>query len=140
MSGNPAPQSDAQEADVPETPSEGPFSQDFPQMFQEIMDNLKEFMPSKKAESFDAQYEIGPTSIYDLHEKFTPYGEAELQFGNYGTKVMMTPKEFLSLCDKPARENRQQYKLEKYRKSFEQGIPISQICSIRFRDFSLRMR
>jgi len=39
--------------DVPETPSEGPFSQDFPQMFQEIMDNLKDLMPPKKAEDWE---------------------------------------------------------------------------------------
>ena len=109
---------------MPETPSERPFSEDFSQMFQEVLDNLKGLMPPKKAEDFEAQYEIGPTSIYDLHETFEPYGEAELQFGNYGTKVMMTPKEFLSLCLYPARKDRRQDDLEKYRKSFEQGIPL----------------
>jgi len=45
---------------VPETPSEGPFSQDFPQMFQEILDNLKGLMPPKKAESFDGFWKHPP--------------------------------------------------------------------------------
>jgi len=79
---------------------------------------------SKSAEDFEAQYEIGPTSIYDLHETFEPYGGAVMHFGDYATKVMMTPKEFLSLCISPARKDRRQDKLEKYRKSFEQGIPL----------------
>ena len=38
-----------------ETPSEGLFNQDFPQMFQEILDNLKGIMPPKQAESFEAE-------------------------------------------------------------------------------------
>jgi len=78
----------------------------------------------KNAEDFEAQYEIGPTSIYDLHETFEPYGGAVMHFGDYATKVMMTPKEFLSLCLDPARKDRRQDDLEKYRKSFEQGIPL----------------
>ena len=44
-----------EDIDVTETPSQGPFSQDFPQMFQEIMDNLKNLKPTKKAEDFDAE-------------------------------------------------------------------------------------
>ncbi len=113
-----------EDIDVTEPPSEGPFSQDFPQMSQEILDNLKDLMPSKKAEDFEAQYEIGPTSIYDLHETFEPYGGSVMHFGDYATKVMMTPKEFLSLCLSPARKDRREADLEKYRKSFEQGIPL----------------
>lgn len=77
-----------------------------------------------KAEDFEAQYEIGPTAIYDLHETFEPYGGAVMHFGDYATKVMMTPKEFLSLCLDPSRKDRRQDDLEKYRKSFEQGIPL----------------
>lgn len=47
-----------------------------------------------------------------------------MHFGDYATKVMMTPKEFLSLCLHPSRKDRRQDDLEKYRKSFEQGIPL----------------
>jgi len=80
---------------------------------------------SKSAENVkDAQYQIGPTAIYDLHEKFEPYGTVETTFGNYATKVMMTPKQFISLCAKPLREDRNQEKLIKYRESFEKGIPL----------------
>ena len=45
-------------------------------------------------------------------------------FGNYATKVMMTPKQFISLCYQPLREDRNQEKLIKYRESFEKGIPL----------------
>ena len=80
---------------------------------------------SKSAENVkDAQYQIGPTAIYDLHEKFEPYGRVETTFGNYATKVMMTPKQFISLCYQPLREDRNQEKLIKYRESFEKGIPL----------------
>jgi len=47
--------------DVTEPPSEGPFSQDFPQMFEEILDKLKGLMTPKKAETFEANEE---KSIY----------------------------------------------------------------------------
>ena len=80
---------------------------------------------SKSAEDVkDAQYQIGPTTIYDLHEKFEPYGKVETTFGNYATKVMITPKQFISLCYQPLRKDRNQEKLIKYRKSFEKGIPL----------------
>ena len=45
-----------------ETPSEGLFNQDFPQMFQEILDNLKGIMPPKQAESFEAEDRIAKSN------------------------------------------------------------------------------
>ena len=80
---------------------------------------------SKSAEDVkDAQYQIGPTAIYDLHEKFEPYGRVETTFGNYDTKVMMTPKQFISICYQPLREDSNQEKLIKYRESLEKCIPL----------------